>query len=328
MGASVRAVWYESFGPAEDVLTLGEMAMPEPGPGEVLVRVRASGVNPSDVKLRSGARPGAVMAYPRVVPHSDGAGEIVACGPGVSRAEGQRVWLWNCGWQRAFGSCAAYIALPSEQAVELPEGTSFEEGACLGIPAMTAWYTLFSDGPIEGQTVLVTGGAGTVGRYACQMARLGGARVITTVSSAQKAVHSGAAEWINYRDTNVAEAVMEMTGGAGVDRIIDVDFAANQEVAVACLTPGGTVASYASASQMAPELQFYPLMFKDITLRMAIVYQLQGAARRAGEAALGAWLAQGALSHAVVPGGGLESTAAAHDRVAAGEKLGTVVLSL
>ncbi|MEO1704977.1 MAG: NADPH:quinone reductase [Pseudomonadota bacterium] len=318
----MRAAYYERFGAASDVLAIGEMDAPTPGPGEVLVRLHASGINPSDVKLRAGARPGATMAYPRVIPHSDGAGVVVA----GDMAEGTRVWVWNAGWQRAFGTAAEFVCLPVSQVAALPETTSFAEGATLGIPAMTAWYAL--DGVAPGETVLVTGGAGSVGRYACQMARLMGARVITTVSSEAKAQHSGAEEWINYREADVPTALMDLTDGHGVDRIVDVDFAANQDIAVQCLKPGGTISTYASASQMVPELQFYPLMFKNITLRMLIVYQLTGDARLRGTGQLNAWLAAGALKHAVVPGGGLDDIAKAHDHVAAGEKLGTVVLEI
>lgn len=324
----MRAVYYDGFGPADQVLVVGELPDPVAGPGEVLVRVRATGVNPSDVKLRAGARPGAVMAYPRVVPHSDGAGEVIAVGAGVDPARiGARVWLWNAGWQRAFGSAAELIALPSAQAVDLPDGTSFAEGACLGIPAITGWYSVFSDGPVAGKTVLVTGGAGAVGRYACQVAALGGARVITTVSSAQKAAHAGVAEWINYREQDVASAVMALTHGAGVDRIVDVDFAANQELAVQVLKPGSVIASYASGSEMTPVLQFYPLMFRNITLRMLIVYLLDARAREAGNASLTKWLEDGALSHAPVVLDGLDRVAEAHDLVARGDKLGTLVVT-
>lgn len=325
----MKAIWYEGFGPADQVLAYGDMPTPDPAPGEVLVRIHASGINPSDVKLRAGARPGATMAYPRIVPHSDGAGVIEAVGEGVDPTRvGQRVWLWNACWQRAFGTAAEYVALPAHQAVPLPEGTSFAEGACLGIPAMTAWYALFRDGPIAGKTVLVTGGAGTVGRYACQMAALGGARVITTVSSPEKAAHSGAADWVNYREADVAEAVRDMTGGEGVDRIVEVDFAANQAASLALIKPGGTIASYASASQMAPELAFYPFMFLNVTLQMLIVYQLDQATHARGEAQLANWLSAGKLSDAVVPGGTLADTAAAHATVEAGQKLGTVVVEV
>ncbi|EEE36388.1 oxidoreductase, zinc-binding dehydrogenase family [Rhodobacteraceae bacterium KLH11] len=325
----MKAITYRSFGAASEVLELIDMPTPDPAPGEVLVRVHASGINPSDVKLRSGARPGAVMQYPVVIPHSDGAGVIEAVGAGVDPARiGERVWIWNGQWQRAFGTGAEYIALPSDQAVSLPDTTSFAEGACFGIPALTAWYALYRDGPITDQTVLVTGGAGTVGRYACQMAALGGARVITTVSSDEKAAHSGAAEWINYRTQDVAEAVMDLTNGAGVDRIIEVDFAANQATSLSLIRPGGTIASYASASRMKPELDFYGFMFKNVRLHMLIVYQLDAAARRRGEAQLGQWLEQGALSHAVVPAGGLTGAATAHQMVEVGQKLGTVVLEV
>ena len=325
----MKAVWYERFGGARDVLSVGELADPLPGEGEVLVRLHASGINPSDVKLRAGARPGAVMQFPQIVPHSDGAGVIEAVGPGVDPGRvGERVWVWNGQWHRAFGTAAELIAAPSAQARHLPDAASFEEGACLGIPAITAWYTLFGDGAdLSGRTVLVTGGAGTVGRYACQMAALAGARVITTVSSEAKARHSTAETWINYRETDVAEAVMDLTDGAGVDRIVEVDFAANQAVSLALIKPRGVISAYASVSEMEPRLTFYPFMFKNVTLRMLIVYQIDEATQAKGAADLERWIEAGALSHAVVPAGSLDDAAAAHERVEAGEKLGTVVIS-
>lgn len=325
----MKAVWYERFGAADQVLTFGDLPDVAPAPGEVLVRLHASGVNPSDVKLRAGARPGARMAFPRIVPHSDGAGVIEAVGQGVDAARiGQRVWIWNGQWQRAQGTAADLIALPQDQAVPLPDGPSFAEGACLGIPAMTAWYAVFRDGPVEGKTVLVTGGAGTVGRYACQMARLGGARVIATVSSKEKARHANVEDWVDYRETDVIEAVRDLTYGAGVDRIVEVDFAANQAISLGVLKPGGVIAAYASASDMRPALDFYPFMFMNVTLHLLIVYRLDPAIRRQGEAQLARWLDDGALNHAVVPSGGLGDCAAAHRLVEAGKKLGTVVLAL
>lgn len=326
----MKAIWYEQFGPSAEVLNYGDVDDPLPGRGEVLVRVRASGVNPSDAKLRAGARPGAAMQFPRIVPHSDGSGVIETVGEGVDPSRvGERVWLWNAQWQRASGTAAELIALPEQQARRLPEGTSFEEGACFGIPAMTAWYALFGDGAdLSGRTVLVTGGAGSVGRYACQMAALAGARVITTVSSEAKARHSTAQEWVNYRESDVVSAVMEKTAGRGVDRIVEVDFGANQADSLALIRPGGMIASYASAAEMEPKLAFYPFMFKDVALRMLIVYQIVPEVQAQGAAELEAWLEAGALSHAVVPSGGLMDAAAAHDRVMAGDKLGTVVLTI
>jgi NADPH2:quinone reductase len=325
----MRAAWYEGFGPATDVLKLGTMPDPTPGPGEVLVRIHATGINPSDAKLRAGARPGAVMAFPRIIPHSDGAGVIEAVGKGVDPMRvGERVWLWNAQWRRAFGTAAELVALPSEQAVFLPDGTSFAAGATLSIPAMTAYHAVYADGPVDGQTILVTGGAGSVGRYACQMATLGGARVITTVSSAAKAAHAGVADWINYRETDVAAAVMDMTDGKGVDRIVEVDFGANQAASLAVIKEAGTIAAYASAADMEPKLSFYPFMFKHTTLRMLIRYVFTDAQNRAGEAALTKWLVAGKLRHAVVPGGTLDDIASGHDAVMAAEKLGTVVLTV
>ncbi|HSF95426.1 MAG TPA: NADPH:quinone reductase [Thermohalobaculum sp.] len=326
----MKAVWYEGFGPAEDVLVHGEMAMPEPGPGEVLIRLRASGVNPSDVKLRAGARPGATMGWPRIVPQSDGAGVIETVGEGVAPGRiGQRVWIWNGQWRRPFGTAAEYIALPADQSVPLPDGTSFAEAACFGIPAMTAWAAVLGDGPVAGQTVLVTGGAGTVGRYAVQMARLAGARVITTVSGPEKAAHAGPADHvINYREEDVAERVLEITGGGGVERIVEVDFGANIPVTEKVIAERGTIAAYASAAAMTPAIPFYPLMFRNTRLWMLIVYLLDPQMRRRGEAQLTEWLERGALTHAVASRFPLAETAAAHRAVEAGQKLGSVVVEI
>src|SRR6266850_2542158 len=183
----MKAAWYERNGSAREVLKVGDMPDPKPGKGEVRVRMVVSGLNPSDVKRREGSR-GQVIEFPRVIPNSDGAGVIDAVGPGASESwVGERVWVWNAQWGRAFGTCAEYCTLPEAQVRALPEGVGFDEGACLGIPAMTAHQALFSNGEVRGQTILVTGGAGAVGRYAIQMAKWGGAMVIATVSSPEKA---------------------------------------------------------------------------------------------------------------------------------------------
>src|SRR5262245_48894973 len=219
----MRAAWYERNGPAREVLTVGDMANPDPGPGEVRVRIVASAVNPSDWKSRSGTRP---MAFPRVIPHSDGAGVIDRVGAGVpTRRVGERVWIWNAQWKRPFGTAAELVRLPSQQAVRLPANVGFEEGACLGIPALTAHRAATADGPIAGRSVLVGGGAGAVGRYAIQFAKLLGAGpVIATVSIAAKAAQArsaGADLTINYNAESVADRTMEATAGRGVDRVIE-----------------------------------------------------------------------------------------------------------
>jgi len=181
----VKAVWYERTGPAHAVLAVGEIPTPEAGAGEVRIKLAASGVNPADCYRRRGDIP---MEFPRVIPDSDGAGTVDQTGPGVSPEWlGQRVWLYNGQRGRASGTAAEYIALDTGLIAPLPDNTAFDAGACLGIPCMTAHRCLFADGPIAGQTVLVTGGAGAVGHYAVQLAKWAGAYVIATVSSAAKA---------------------------------------------------------------------------------------------------------------------------------------------
>ncbi|MGE0723939.1 MAG: NADPH:quinone reductase [Alphaproteobacteria bacterium] len=226
----MKAAFYERYGAAAEVLRVGELPDPVAGPGEVRVRVRFSGINPSDCNRRRGIRdrPG----YPVIVPHSDGAGVIDGVGEGVDPERiGERVWLWNAQRGRAFGSASELVALPAEQAVPLPDEVPLEAGACLGVPAMTAWYSLFADGDLEGLDVLVTGGAGAVGHYAVQFARLAGARrVIATVSGEAKAAHVGRVSpdaVVNYRTEDVAARVMAATAGRGIDRMSEVDFGGN-----------------------------------------------------------------------------------------------------
>ena len=324
----MRAAWYERNGPAREVLVVGEMPPPSPGPGEVLVRLATSGVNPSDWKTRSGSRP---MVAPRVIPHSDGAGTIEAVGEGVDRARiGERVWIWNGQWKRPFGTAAEYIALPAAQAVRLPDGTSFEVGACLGIPALTAWRAVQTDGGVAGQSVLVAGGAGAVGHYAVQMARLLGARqVIATVSSAAKAEHAlqaGADAVINYRTEPVPERVRELTGGRGVDRVVEVDLAANATLLPQVVAQDGFCACYGSG-RAEMSLPFGPMILSGAAIRFFIVYELPPAARAEGLAQLTSWLEAGRLQHAVGKILPLAEVAAAHEAVEAGSVIGNVVLA-
>ena len=242
----MKAIWYDRQGPAAEILTYGELPTPTPGPGEVLVRIATSGANPSDWKSRSGK--GRPMAFPRVIPHSDGAGQIEAVGEGVPRQRvGQRVWIWNGQWKRPFGTAAKYIALPSDQAVPLPENVGYAEGACLGIPALTALHAVLTDGGVTGQRVLVTGGAGSVGHYAIQFARLlGASQVIATVSGEAKAAHAmtaGADYTVNYRSEDTVERVTALTGGHGVDRVVDVDISGTAPMLPGLMAPGGICAA-------------------------------------------------------------------------------------
>jgi NADPH2:quinone reductase len=330
---AMQAAFYERFGPAREVFIHGQVPDPVPGPGEVLVRVAASGVNPTDVKRRAGLTP--AMPFPRIIPHSDGAGTIAAVGEGVPTTRlGERVWLWNAAWERAFGTAAEYVALPAAQAAPLAEGTSFAEAACLGIPAMTAHRAVFADGPVTGQTVLVTGGAGAVGHYAVQMARLGGARrVLATVSSPAKAAHAeagGAHYTIDYRREDAAARVKALTAGEGVDRIVEVDFAGNLDLALAILRPNGVIAAYASGppGQGQPGFPFSPLLTRDATVRLVYAYRLTPEARRAALEDIGRWLREGALTHAVACTLPLADIAAAHERVESGALIGTAVVEI
>ncbi len=324
----MKAAIYETTGPAADVLRVVEVADPTPGAGEVLVRVACSGVHPSDVKTRAGMR--GPLAFARVVPHSDGSGRIVAVGAGVDPARvGQPVWLWNAGWGRADGTAAELVALPAEQAVELPNGVDFETGATLGIPAITAHRCVFADGPVSGQTVLVTGGAGTVGSMAIQMAKRGGARVIATVSSEDKARHAralGADHAVNYREADVVEQIRQAAGGRGVDRIIEVEFGGNLDVTKAVIAEGGTVAAYGSVTEPEPALPFYPFMFMNVTLRMVLAYTIPLAARRNAEADISKWLAEGALKGVVADRFDLDDVVLAHQSVESGQRIGVTLV--
>lgn len=328
----MRAVWYERTGPAARVLELGRLPVPEPGAGEVLVRVRASGVNPSDTKRRAGWS-GLEMRHPRIVPHSDGAGVIERVGEGVAADRvGARVWLWNAqGGDRAFGTAAELVAVPDEQAVALPADVPFETGAGLGVPGSTAHYALLGDGPIGGQTVLVQGGAGAVGHLAVQLATLAGATVIATVSGPAKADAAraaGAAHTIDYRREDVVERILSLTAGEGVDRVVEVDLAANLSTDIAVLATGGVIASYSSTSDPTPELPYYPLAFRDLRIHFVQGFLLPPPARRAAIRDLTTWLAAGQLEVRIDSTFPLERIAAAHERLESGEADGKVIVEL
>jgi NADPH:quinone reductase len=322
----MKAAWYERNGTAREVLTIGELDDPVPADGEVCVQIKASGVNPSDVKSRSNRPPTA----PRITPHSDGAGVITSVGRGVPESRvGERVWIWNGQWKRAAGTAAEYIALPAEQAVRLPDNTTFDEGACLGIPALTALRALTIDGAVLGQTVLVTGGAGAVGAYAIQFARLlGAARVITTVSSdakAQIAKELGVNDVIDYRNEDVVARVKELTGGRGVDRIVEVDAAANAALYPAALARDGIGAIYGSGKPQVA-FDFLPMIQSGAAVRFFIVYELSPAARARTVSALNGYLGAGAVRHNVAERFPLERIVEAHEAVESGRLTGNAVI--
>ena len=326
----MRAAWYERRGPARDVLEVGEMATPEAGPGEVRVQLAASGVNPADAKLRAG-KSDYGYRFDRVIPNSDGAGTVDRVGAGVDPAWlGRRVWLYN-GQRlgRAFGTAAEYIALDAGLVHALPGGIGFAEGATLGIPAMTAHRCVFADGAVEGQTVLVAGGAGAVGHYAVQLAKWRGARVLATVSGDAKAAHAlagGADAVVNYRQEDVVARVRELTGGEGVDRIVEVDFGGNLAIAMGVLKCNGAAAIYASDGNANPEIDVRALMGLNATLRFVVLNSIPLEARRQAQRDVTRWAAGGERLFPVAARFPLDGIAAAHESVESLDKLGTVVV--
>ena len=326
----MKAVWYEQIGAADDVLTHGNIDDPKVSDGEVLVRLRTSGVNPSDVKTRAGAR--GELQFPRIIPHSDGAGNIEAVGNGVDKNRiGERVWLWNGAFGRAFGTCAEYISLPANQAVEMPENSTFEAGACMGIPASTAYHGVFSGGSVKNKTLLVTGGAGAVGHYAIQLAKWDGAQVITTVSGPEKglaAEEAGADLVVNYKTDDVVEAVNNFTNGEGVDRIVEVEFGGNLSVSEQIIKTNGVIAAYGSVAVGTPELPFYNLMFKSTVLKMYLIYIVPGEARMKIIEGLTKALSENALVHQIAKSFDLTETIQAHKTVEAGKLIGNTIINL
>ncbi|MGJ8622077.1 MAG: NADPH:quinone reductase [Yoonia sp.] len=329
----MRAITYSAFGPAAEVLSLTDLPTPDPAAGEVLVRLETSGVNPSDIRARAGGRPGVTEPpFPVIIPHSDGAGVIVAVGDGVDDARiGERVWIWNGQWQRAFGTAAEYIALPAAQAVRLPDNTSFAQGAVLGIPALTAVHTVLGAGPVAGKRVLVSGGGGTVGYLAVQVAAAFGAHVIATCGNdadmaAAKA--AGAQAVLNYRSDTLAQDILDATGGALIDHAVEVEFGQNIPMLTEVIAAGGRIVAYGSAKEMTPTLPFYPLMFKAVSLDLALVYLLNDAQRATAIGHLTTLLESDRLDLRIAQTLPLQDCAKAHDIVASGDRNGAIILTM
>jgi NADPH2:quinone reductase len=272
------------------------------------------------------------MQFPRIIPHQDGAGVIDAAGAGVPGSRvGERVWLYEAQRGRSFGTAAEYVVVPTGNAVRLPEGVSFVDAACLGVPAMTAHRCLFADGPIEGTTILVTGAAGGVGQYAVQLAKWGGATVLATVSSAEKAAQArsiGADHVINYRAEDVAARVQAITDGAGVDRIVEVAFGANLPVSLQILKTNGVIATYSSDASPTPTIPFGQFLGKDATVRFVLVYVMGEAAHQAAIKDITTALEAGLLHPVALQHFSLDEIAAAHEAVETGHTAGKVLIDL
>ena len=324
----MRAAYYEQNGTAREVLRVGEVETPQAGPGEVRVKLAASGVNPSDVKSRQGST--RKIAWPRLIPHSDGAGVIDQVGDGVAKSRlGERVWVWNGQWKRAFGTAAEYIALPAAQAVKLPDKISFEAGACLGIPAMTAVHAVALAAASTGATVLVAGGAGSVGQCAIQFAKAAGATVLATISSPEKAAaarEAGADHTIDYKREDVGERVMELTGKRGADAVIEMDLAANAKLIPFVLRPKGSVIVYGTGAATA-NLPAYFCLTNSIRVQFFLVYELDIREREHAVTAINRALEQGKLLNRIGPTFALADIAAAHEAVERGT-IGNVLVTM
>ena len=331
MSEVMKASWFERFGTAAEVLVVGEQPRPQPAAGEVLVRVHASGINPSDVKKRAGSAPD-LLDGGLVIPHSDGAGVIAAVGAGVSeRRLGERVWIYQAQYERSGGTAAQYLAIDSRRAVYLPDEIGFDVGACIGIPVMTAHRCVFADGPVDGQTILVTGGAGRVGYYTIAWAVRAGAKVIATASNdADTAVclQQGATVVVNHREDDWPTQLLAANGGERVDRVIEVDFGGNLPAILDVIKTSGTIATYASMSETEPKLPFYRMMFMDLTVRLVVVYAMPESAKDQAIGDITSSWARQPLNHRIAHELALEDIVKAHELVEQGGFKGCVVLSI
>ena len=325
----MKAGWFEAFGDASDVIRVGEQDKPKAGPGEVLVRLKTSGVNPSDVKKRAGAFPDLLNDGP-VIPHSDGAGVIVSAGEGVPKSRvGERVWVYQAQFERPSGTAAEYVALDSSRAISLPDNTDYDIGACLGIPAMTAHRCVHCDGDVSDQLVLITGGAGRVGYYAIQWAKLAGARVIATASNTEDkelCLKLGADAVVNHGELGWGHKVLDHSGGEKVSRVIEVEFGANLPEILDCIAVNGTIATYSSTLVKQPELPFLRMMFMDLTIRMVIVYSMPETAKTSAIREITRALERNLLTHRIAKIVPLDSLAKAHQLIESKGLRGCVIV--
>jgi len=327
----MRAAWFENFGAAADELIVGEQPRPQARQGEVLVRLATSGVNPSDVKKRAGAFPD-LLDDGLIIPHSDGAGVIEAVGAGVEGSRvGERVWVYQAQYARRFGTAAEYVAVDSCRAPALPDNVSYEIGACLGIPAMTAHRCVFADGPVNGQTILVTGGAGRVGHYAIQWAKLAGASVIATAScpdDERACTEAGARAVVNHRRHGWCDEVLELNGQQKADRVIDVEFGANLPEVLNVIRTGGTIATYSSTQAPEPKLPFLKMMYLDLAIRFVIVYAMPEVAKQQAISDIEKRLRDEQLEHRVAYALPLADIARAHEIIEQGDCRGCVIVNI
>ena len=310
----MRAGWYESCGAAEDVFQISDVPNPVATNEEILVRLHTSGINPSDYKRRANVKAG--VEFPRVIPHSDGAGVVAALGTDTSGFKiGDRVWVFGAQWGRPFGTAAEFVSLPAAQVRPLPDEAGFEEGACLGIPAMTAYRSVFANGPVNGQTVYIPAALGRVGAYAVQLAKWGGAHVIANASGPEKCAMAralGAYVCLDRLEGDLEDRLMAETRGRGVDRVIEIDFPGNLAINERIVADGGGIASYGAASAPQVSITLAPRRARNVSLQFVFVYSLRPDVIE--ETCAGVLRAQtaGALQHRIAGSFPLSELAKAH----------------
>jgi len=327
----MKAITYSEFGVSTEVLKVKELPIPKVGNDEVLVALEFSGSNPSDAKSRAGNRPGITKPqFEQIVPNSDGSGIITAVGEAIDKSRiGQRVWIWNGQWQRPNGTAAEYISVPSAQAVEMPADMSFETGACLGIPGLTASYCTLGDGELGGKTVFVSGGAGAVGHTCIQLAKWSGATVIASGSENgfEHIREAGADHVFDYRDPDLSNKILDICP-PGVDRAIEVEFGENVNLLHKIVKQNGEISLYGGAKNMTPTFPFGPYLFKALKINIALIYILPKQDRDVAIKALHDAHSEGALKMAVGNVFRLEECALSHDATLTPGRKGSVLLKI
>jgi len=325
------AGWFEKTGPAHDVITVGEMETPKPAAGEVLVRLHASGINPSDYKRRANLK--VPSEFPRVVPHSDGAGVIAGLGAGVSDFKvGDRVWTYNAQWARPFGTSAEYVSLPARFVRLLPSNTSFEQGACLGIPAMTAYHATHIAGSVKGKTVYVPGATGRVGAYAVQFAKWRGARVIASTGGGEKSAaiirDLGADVVLDRKSADLAQQILKETGNRGVDHIVEVDLPGSMQFDESILAERGAIVSFGAASAPTVAVTQTGRRARNMSLHFIFIYMLNEAGFEATCAGVTQAAAEGSLKHRIGATFPLAKLADAHHHAETTSGTGHIVVTM
>lgn len=325
----MRAAFYEQTGDPE-VLRIGQVDDPAPGRGDVLVRVHASGVNPTDWKRRTGQR--GKMPFPRIIPGYDAGGVIEAVGEGVDGARvGQRVWVWEGARGKWDGTAAEIVRVPASRAMPLPDGVDFAEGAALGVPAMTACHSLLMAAPLDGETVIVTGAAGVVCNYAVQLAKAMGARVIGVVRGAadreEDAARAGADVVVNTDRDDLREVALDLTGGAGARCMVDVDLGAHLDFSWRIVAQNGTIASFGSASNPRPALDWPKFMYRNVAIRGVAIFEVPEEAKMASAAFVQRCLEEGRLWHRIDSRFTLDRMAEAHRHQERGRPRGKIVVT-